>query len=247
MGSEQPTGVEFDTIRDEFGKLSTGIEEKIFNVRQADALESVRKDFPKYFDALDKHPRLLVGTEVPAIGKEGTEVLRDSNDAKDWQEAIKAALIAEIRSRTDRAMEDDREIMSVVHDSIELFQNNPDLVPGTKQFDRELADRFVALAKPYELRVEGKLHGYSIPVQPLVTQVRSDLVASRAKAAQPQPPAAGAPQGAGAPAAPAAAPTPPPPAPAPQGGIPSKAGASADDKDDFSVLFGTLGMPGLRI
>ena len=41
---------------------------------------------------------------------------------------------------------------------------------------------------------------------------------------------------------------PPAPTPAsPQAGIPSKAGASSDEVSDFSVLFGTLGLPNLRI
>lgn len=193
---------------------------------------------------MQKHPRLLVGTEVPAIGKEGTEVLKDTQDARDWQEAVKQALTEEIRSRTQTSMEADSGVLSTIHEAIELFQNNGDLVPGTAEFDKELADEFVKLAKPYELRVEGKLHGYSIPVQPLVTQLRTQLVAGRAAKA-----AAAAPAPAGAPAAPAPAPAAAPAAPAaagPQAGIPSKAGAGSE-AEDFTALFGTIGLPTLRI
>lgn len=193
----------------------------------------MRTEYPKYFEALDKHPRLLVGQTVPSATGEGDEVLRDSQDAKEWQEAVKQQLVTEVHDRAQRLLEDNSDFLTTIHASIELFQNNNDLVPGTKEFDRELADRFVALAKPYELRVEEKLQGYSIPVQPIIDSLRSALKAERAAK-----PAAAAPAAA-APAKPAGA--------APQAGITSKAGTSGEDAEDFSTLFGTLGLPGLRI
>jgi hypothetical protein len=39
----------------------------------------------------------LVGQEVPKIGGEGMETLRTSEDAKEWQEAVRSLLVAEIR------------------------------------------------------------------------------------------------------------------------------------------------------
>lgn len=192
----------------------------------------MREEFKGYFDALKKHPRLLVGEQVPALnGPDGAmETLRDAADAKEWQEAVKGLLVEEIQDRAGRSMEASSGIINTVHASIELFTRNPDLIPNTKQFDRTLADRFAALAKPYELRVEGKLHGYTIPVQPLVEQLRGQLAAERAAkgptTATPVKPAA---------------PTPDPP----QMGIQSKAG-SGTEAEDFSTLFGTLGLPNLR-
>ena len=213
----------------------------------------MQKEFPKYFEHIKLHPRLLIGKQVPAIGKEGTELIRDSADAADWQAAVKQALTEEIRDRAQRAFEGDSEVLRTVHQSIELFQNNGDLVPGTKEFDHELAARFTALAKPYELRVDGKLHGYSIPVQPLVNQVRQTLTAERAAkaaapAAQPAAPAPGAAQGQAAPVTAAPAPAPVPAAPGPQAGIPAKPG-QASETEDFSTLFSTLGSgwAGMRI
>jgi hypothetical protein len=103
-------------------------------------------------------------------------------------------------------------------------------VPGTKDFDVDLANRFATMATPYELRVEGKLQGYTIPVQPLIENIRNQLIKERENT-----PAA--------PAAPAAPKAPPEP---PQAGIPSKAGAGSD-AEDFSTLFGTIGLPNLKI
>ena len=203
---------------------------------------------PKYFEYVQRHPRTLVGEQVPSMTGDGMEVLRDSADAKDWQDAVKEQLALEVRDRAQRRLEDDRGTLDMIHGSIELFQNNSDLVPGTREFDRELADEFAQLVKPYEVRVDGKMHGYSVPVQPLVEQIRRQLVARRAAASAAAPaPAAQAAQAAasrtqGAPPALAA----PPPAQGPQGGIPSKAGA-ASEEEDFSVLFGTIGLPALRI
>lgn len=196
----------------------------------------MRADHGNYFDALEKHPRMLVGTQVPAIGKEGFETIKDTADAREWQEAVKGLLVEEIRDRAGRAMEEDSTNLATVHASIELFQKNKDLIPGTKGFDLELANRFANLVKPYEARVEGKLHGYSIPVQPIIDQLRTQITAERAAA-----PAAAAPA-AGAPAVKAKKVADPP-----QAGITSKPGHSGDDSSDFSTLFGTIGLPNLVI
>lgn len=182
---------------------------------------------------------MLVGTEVPSLtGPEGSmETPRDVNDAREWQDAVKQLLTEEVRERATRSIEENKGILETVHQSIELFTQNKDLVPGTRQFDRQLADRFAAMAKPYELRVEGKLHGFSIPVQPLIDSLRAQLVAERAAA----------PQTAAAPAAAATGRAPAKPADPPQAGIGTKAGSSSEEADDFSTLFGTLGLPNLRI
>ena len=179
---------------------------------------------------------MLVGVEVPSLnGPEGSmETLRDADDAREWQEAVKVLLTEEVRERTAKAMDENKGILDTVHQSIELFAKNKDLVPGTRQFNRRLADRFASMVKPYELRVDGKLHGYTIPVQPLIDQLRTSLAA----------------EAAAAPAAPpkdAPAKKPARQADPPQAGIGSKAGSSSDDAEDFSTLFGTLGLPNLRI
>lgn len=191
----------------------------------------MKTEHAQYFAALEKHPRLLVGTEVPAIGREGMERLRDTNDAREWQEAVKSILVAEVKDKASRSLDENRDFLTTVHASIELFQNNADLIPGTKGFDVELANRFAEIAAPYELRADEKLQGYSIPVQPIINQIRKQLETERA--AKPAPAAA-------TPAAPAKK------ADAPQASIPSKAGNSSEN-EDFSTLFGTLGLPGLRI
>lgn len=202
----------------------------------------MQTEHAKYFDVLKQHPRLLVGQQVPAIGREGMETLRDTNDAREWQEAVKQILVEEVNDRAARAQEENRDYLANVHASIDLFKNNADLIPGTKDFDRELADEFTTLAKPYELRVDGKLQGYSIQVQPIIDQLRTQVAARRQAAAKSAPPEAASTRRpaatGGAPARPAADP--------PQAGIPSKAGHGADS-EDFSTLFGTIGLPNLQI
>ena len=192
------------------------------------ALTEVKGEYGNYFDALQKHPRMLVGASVPAIGKEGNETLRDSADAAEWQEAVKVLLGEEVRARAEAMHGELKDDLSIIHGAIDLFQQNSDLVPGTKSFDRALADRFAGMAKPYEVRGEdGKLRGYNIPVQPLIAQLRTQLQAERAAAPKPLAP-------------------PTVPAPLPQAGIGTKAGQSGDT-EDFSTLFSTLGLTNFRI
>ena len=170
---------------------------------------------------------------MPAIGGApgATETLRDAADAREWQDAVKQLLVQEVRGRASRQLDENKDFLTTIHSSIDLFKNNPDLIPGTKDFDIDLANRFSAMATPYELRVEGKLQGYSIPVQPLIEQLRNQVIAERTAAKVETPPPA-----TGAPAAPAA-PKPPDP---PQAGIPARAGAGGDPAEDFSTLFATI-------
>lgn len=231
-------GIDASTLTDTFAEISTKIETNIRDSMLEEALVAVRDDYGNYFDALEKHPRMLVGQEVPSLVGEGMEVLRDSADAKEWQEAVKTILSKEIQQRADVRGEELNTTFETLHASVDLFKNNPDLIPGTKQFNRELADSFTKLVKDYEVRNDaGKLIGYAVPVQPLINSLRSQQKATAPAAA----PAAAKP------VAPAAAPA--APAAAPQAGIRSNAGSAGggDSSSDFSTLFGTLGLPDMVI
>lgn len=157
---------------------------------------------------------------------------------------MKSVLVEEVQDRVSRSLEDSAGIMQTLHASIELFQNNADLVPNTTAFDQELADRFATMAAPYELRADGKLQGYTIPVQPLIDSIRDQLTSERAARTA----ATKETESPAAPASPAAAGTSSTPAAAdaPQAGIQSKAGNSGE-LEDFSTLFGTIGLPNLQI
>lgn len=207
------------------------------------AFDEVKEEYGKYFEALEVHPRQLVGQTVPRIGAEGEETLRDSKDAEEWQAAVKQILTQEIQDRATRLLDDAEPALQSVHASIELFQKNPDLVPFTKQFDKELADRFATFLKPYEIRVDGALRGYQIPTQPLIEQLRAQLVAERSTR---RTTATASTAPASTPGAAPAAGRPAQPTDRPQAGIPSKAG-SGEGQEDFSALFGTIGLPQLRI
>ena len=218
--------------------MSTVLEENITKQYQQAAFDEARENYEKYFEALETHPRLLVGTKVPAIGKEGEEVLRDSNDAKEWQEAVRGILVQEIEESARLKLEEQDGYMQTLHAAIDLFKNNTDLIPGTKTFNRALADEFAKIAEPYEVRNDGKLQGYSIPVQPIIEALRSKLSAAASATVETA--------GSSSPATPPGADSRPPAAEPPQAGIPSKAGNSSE-KEDFSTLFGTIGLPNLQI
>ena len=42
------------------------LENRALEIRKEAALTDVQQEYPKYFDALKVHPRLLVGNTVPA-------------------------------------------------------------------------------------------------------------------------------------------------------------------------------------
>ena len=181
--------------------MSTKLEEASLQARQRVAVSEVQEEYSKYFTALNLHPRRLVGQEVPSSTGDGMETLRTSEDAREWQDAIKDLLSDEIRERAEQISEEDAANQSILHQSIELFQNNADLVPNTSKFDKELADSVAKFAKPYEVRADGKLMGYSIPLQALIDQERQVLKERRAaKPAAPATPGAPAAQQQQAPA-----------------------------------------------
>lgn len=198
------------------------------------ALKELQGEFGLAFDLLRAHERTLVGKTVPSLNKDGTEVLRDSQDAKEYQEALKAVLGDELNARIETQREAAAPDLEVLQNSVEMFRKNRDMIPGVQGFDRELTDKVMAVARHYEVRKDGKLQGFSLNMQPLIDTVRAELKASRAKAPAP-------------PAKPAAK-APAPPADPPQQGLKSVAGQRAHTgADDVADLFGTLGITGLRL
>ena len=225
------TGYDPASLKETWGKVVDGLELNTAKKFQQETLAEVRAELPKYFEALDRHPRELVGAKVPSMSRSGEEeVLRDTEDAKAWQEAVEHALKRDVRARTEAKMQDSRGDLEILHRSVEMFQRNPDLLPGARGFDKELADRFASMVKDYEVRVDGKLRGYQIDVQPLIGQLRTQLSAERASR----------------PAAPAA-PKPPASKPDPQAGIQSRAGAASGEAEDFTQLFSTMGLNNFTI
>ena len=227
-----------------WGAALEGLETRLTTELTTAAVADVRTEFAAYIEAVEAAPRYLVGKTVPkADGSEGEETLRDAQDARDWQEEIKKQLGREVTRRIELGRQESSGLMEVVNNSIGLFQANPDIVPNSKQFDKELADEFAALIKPFEVRNDKEqLVGWKVDVKPMLATLRQQVMARRAAA----------------PAAPAAPATPTPQQQraaeqarngagqfhnpdAPQAGITSSAGQNADDSDNLDTLFGTLG------
>ena len=222
------------------GEFSTKIEENTAKAFHEEALEAVKSEHSAYFNALETPDRIMVGKTVPSLDGEGTEVLRDEEDVRSWKTALKSILVDEVKDRASSLLEDSGPYLNTIHASLEMFKNNVDLIPGTKDFDKELADKFAVFAKPYEVRDdEEKLIGWSIPTQPIINQLRADLVAARG--AKSDPPPTEKTEQKGEVTQPASSKSEDDP---PQVGITSKAGSSTES-EDFSTLFGTLA-PELR-
>jgi len=200
---------------------------------------------PRFLEVLQQRPLLLVGENVPNL-KDRTKpdiMLRDSNEAREYQETLSGLLDDEVNDLVAQKTEGVRPMMSVIQESVLMFQNNQDLVPNTKQYDPELAKRFTDIAKAYELRVNGKLYGYQVNVQPLINSLRSQIVTERTKnGAAPAPAASAAPAGQQQPRNQQGQ------FEAPQAGISSKSAMSGEGgDDDFSVFWAAAGMPNVNI
>ena len=181
---------------------------------------------------------MLVGDQVPSLKKQGeTEILRDSNDAKDWQDGLRHMIAMQVSQRAAGYADEAKPLISTIQSSVELFRRNPDLVPGTKGFDPELATRFVNMTRSYEYREDGKMFGYRVDVQPLVASLRDQLKQERA--ARPAQPATQTAKQAQAASQSRDQET--GRFDAPQAGIPSMAGMSGEDSEDFSAFWNTLG------
>ena len=61
--------------------MSTALEERTAQAYQTAALEEVQTEHAQYFEALNKHPRLMVGQQMPVLENKGIKTLRDVNDA----------------------------------------------------------------------------------------------------------------------------------------------------------------------
>lgn len=247
VGSGGVAGEGFDAseLTGTWATVTENIETRAREAVELEVVGEVQDEFSNYFGALNTHPRALVGQTVPSAkgGDAPDEVLRDSADAKDWQDAIRETLQGLVAERIAQRAEADKGRLGSIHSSIALFQQNPDLLPGSKQFNLELARSFAELAAPYKKIVDDKFVGYSIPVEPL-------LAAARKLTAPPAPAAPAAPSAQQQRAAEQARNTVgqfSTPAEEPQAGIPSSAGSSAPKGDDMSAFWGAFGLPNINI
>lgn len=187
-------------------------------------LAGMREEYGDYFLASEMPARNLVGKTVPSLDPDKEmEVIRDLADAQDYQKAARDTLVKELQSRISNRVNERREYLQVVGQSIDMLQSNPDLLR-----DKELADRVARLIKPYEYQVDGKLVGWSVNVVPLVAQVREQLKAERAA----RPASTAAPVVTAKPADTPAAP--------PQAGLKSSA-TQVGEVESFDQLWSTIG------
>ena len=210
---------------------------------QAAAMDEIRSNAdPKYFEALQMHPFRLVGQTVPSLVQGQPDIkLRDTTEARDWQEATAQMLKEEADSLVRERMKDVQPVMGVIQDSVQLFQSNPDLIPRGQQYDKELADRVMEIGKAYEYKVNGKTIGYHTNMQPIINSIRADLAKSRGAAGataqqrqeQQRQQAAGQLRTEGGQFA----------VDGPQADIASKASMSGEEGEDYSTLFSAMGLP----
>lgn len=212
---------------------------------KAQAYKEVEQEIDEAFiPALRLRPMQLVGMEVPSVrpGAKPDEKIKilDTQMARDWQETVTGLIEDEIEDKVKTKTEQVRPMTSVIQNSALMFQNNPDLIIGTKGFDQELAERFVRFAKPFEVKTAQGVIGYHGEVQQLINEIRADLakergaIGARAEDRAEQQRKAAALQ----------ARTPAGQFEAPQAGISSKSGMSGEPADDYADFWRATGLAG---
>jgi len=199
---------------------------------------------PKYFEAIQQHPYRLVGQKVPGLTPGAPDItIRDSQEAKDWQEATSQLLKEEADSIVKERQREIAPLMGVIQDSVQLFQNNPDLIPNTKQFNPELAKRVMGIAEAYQYKINGKLIGFQTNLQPIINSIRADLASSQAQGQGAQARQEQQRQQAQGQTRNQTGQFTTDQATGPQAGIPSKSGMSGEEEDDYSVFLNAMGVP----
>ena len=247
---DQPSGDGLDpaTVIPAFAEASAKITERMENQFKSQAFKELEDELdPQFIDTLRLRPMQMVGMEVPSLtpgaSPDAKIKILDSQMARDWQEAVSGLIEDEVQAKVRTRQDELRPMTSVIQESILLGQNNPDLIPGTKGFDKELAARFVKFAKAYEVKTAKGVIGYGVNVQPLINELRAGLAKERGVTGerssqearleqQRQQAAAQARNGQGQ-------------FEAPQAGITSKAGMSGAPPEDYSQFWKSSGiMPG---
>ena len=214
-----------------------GINERSEQGFRTRAIGEVREQIaPEFLDAINNPARFLVGETLPSLHKPNeTETIKSLEDAKNWQETAQSIITKQVNTRTAALLEDARPTLSILQDSVQMFQQNKDMIPGTAEFNPALAKAFVKMAKAYEVRNDGKLLGYKVDVQPLIDHLRTQIAAPPAAPTPRQEQAAGQVRNeAGQ-------------FDAPQAGIPNKAGISGEPGDDYSAFWAASGVGHLNI
>lgn len=232
-----------------FGAAFESIGTRMEATFKAQAFQELESEIDEQFLTALRQPAMrLVGQEVPSVrlgapADEMTKIL-DTQMARDWQQTVASIIEDEVNDKVQQKVDAVRPMTSVIQESALLFQNNPDLIIGTKGFDPELAERFTRLASAYEVKTAKGVIGYGVNVQPLINELRAGLskergasgaraedraVAQRAAAAA-QPRTEGGQFD------------------SPQAGISSKSGMSGEPGDDYSAFWSATGLaPGLTI
>ena len=167
-----------------FGKANETISTRMTNAMRAQATEEVRAEIDeKFLNALNMYPLELVGQEVPSLNRNAgpNDKMRilDTAMAKEWQETVEKIIQRDIEDNVKQRSEEIRPMMSIIQESVLLFQNNPDITPGSSSFNHELASRFAKMVAPYEVKMNnGRRIGYAVNVQPLLNDLRESMKAN---------------------------------------------------------------------
>jgi len=166
------------------GEAQSAANERLDGAIRNQALQEYRSSInPDLLDALRYSPTELVGTEVPSIqrGAQPGQKMRitDSTQARQYIEDASKLIERGVDDLVGQKNQELKPLRSVIQESFLLFSNNPDIVEGSKTFDKELATRFASMASAFAFIHNGQTIGYQGNVQPMLNELRANLAKER--------------------------------------------------------------------
>lgn len=175
-------------------------------------------------------------------------LIRDGQQARDYIEGASKLIERGVEDLVGTKNRELQPLRSVIQESFLLFQNNPDIVEGSKTFDKELATRFASMAQSFAFIHNGQTIGYQGNVQPMLNELRTNLAKERGASGERVNAAQRAEQQRQVAAQQQRQPNGQFQGQQPQAGIPSTQGMSADkgEDDDYGAFWQASGAAHLR-
>lgn len=149
--------------------------------------KQIQEEYGAYLQALQVSPSALVGRTVPGLDSDEDITLASREEADRWQQGVRQELGYIVDGMTKEAQQKMQEQYQPLQHVVDLFRNNPDLVPGAPGFNKNLADLVAEHAKDYAVtNEEGKITGYKVPLQPLVNALRKVFAQPTTVASKPK-------------------------------------------------------------
>lgn len=184
--STLPTAAERFSEVSDFG---TGIEAAFTRRAEETILPRMNEEYANFIRHIQAAPRDLIGKELPINGDPANmSKIRDEESAVAWQREHQQLLEQTFQELREDYMREHSTERVAVNNALELFSANPDLIPGTTDFNKDLAEGVMKYASKFIVKDEnGRAIGFTVSVNNLISYARQELQKRASTSAAPAP------------------------------------------------------------